>query len=653
MNHTIMSGFGFVKVAACVPRVFTGDVDANVDAIIAMAAEAGEHGASLATFPELSITGYTCADLFSQSILLDKAEAALIRICSHMDCNPGMPAVVVGLPLRWRGALYNCAALIYDGAVLGIVPKSHIPNYAEFYERRWFCSGAGISGESVRLDGCDVPFGVDLIFRIGIMSVGIEICEDLWVPAPPSSRLCRQGADVIVNLSASDDLIGKHDYLRSLIKMQSARCRSLYVYSSAGWGESSTDLSFCGNAMIACDGSLLYESPRFRPEGFIGYAVADLQTVRSDRMRTSTFGDASVELPRVRLIEAGSGLTSFFGFPEGDIPVNPAPFVPSDADDLASRCEEITSIQSWGLMRRLDATGCRKAVVGISGGLDSTLALLVTVKAFDALGIPRENIVSITMPGFGTTDRTHNNAWNLMGELGVTRMEIPIGEAVNLHFRDISQDPALHDATYENSQARERTQILMDMANKVGGMVIGTGDLSELALGWCTYNGDQMSMYGVNAAIPKTLVRYLVAWHADEADERTAALLNDIIDTPISPELIPANPDGTIEQKTEDLVGPYDLHDFFLYHTLRFGASPAKVFFLANLAFADRFPKAVVLKWLRTFYRRFFSQQFKRSAMPDGPKVGSVCLSPRGDWRMPSDAVSAMWLREVDSLSAD
>ena len=653
MNQSKILGFGFVKVASCVPKVSVGDVDANVSSILSMAKEAGEHGASLAVFPELSITGYTCADLFGQNLLLSKAESSLGYLCERMAENPGMPAIVVGVPLRWCGGLYNCAAILYDGRILGIVPKIHIPNYSEFYERRWFLSGSDIRKEQISIGDKIVPFGVDLLFHIAGMMVGVEICEDLWVPSPPSSDLCRKGADVIVNLSASDDLIGKHDYLRTLVVQQSARCRCLYVYSSAGWGESSTDLSFCGNAIIAYDGALLYESPRFRPEGFIGYAIADIHAVRTDRMRMSTFFEGASSLPECREIEGSRQLTSFFGFSANEIPVNPFPFVPADAANLAARCEEITSIQAWGLMRRLDATGCRKAVIGISGGLDSTLALLVTVKAFDSLGIPRENIVAITMPGFGTTDRTHDNAWNLMGELGVTRMEIPIGDSVKLHFRDIGQDESVHDATYENGQARERTQILMDMANKVGGMVIGTGDLSELALGWCTYNGDQMSMYGVNASVPKTLVKYLVEWHATESSEKVGILLRDIIDTPISPELIPANPDGTIEQKTEDLVGPYDLHDFFLYNTLRYGASPSKIYFLASIAFAERFSSEVILKWLRTFYRRFFNQQFKRSAMPDGPKVGSVCLSPRGDWRMPSDAVSAMWLKEVDALRVE
>ncbi len=654
MNSKDAIKYGFIRIAACVPEVKVADVDANVRAIMSMAAEARDEGASIALFPELSITGYTCADLFNQSFLLDKAIEGLREVVRSSACNPELPVMVVGLPMMIDGRLYNCAAVISKGKVAGIVPKIHIPNYAEFYEKRWFASGSllpaeGLIGLSIYgEDETKVPVGADLLFDINGAKVGIEICEDLWVPVPPSSNLCRKGAEVILNLSASDDNIGKHDYLLSLISQQSARCRCVYAYASAGWGESSTDLSFCGNAIIASDGSIIAASPRFRPHGFLETATVDIDLLRNERMKYNTFFDGAERLMPLRTINVPAPATG--DFDEAHLNVNPAPFVPSDSDNLAARCEEITSIQSWGLMRRLDATGCRKAIIGISGGLDSTLALLVTVKAFDSLSIPRENIIAVTMPGFGTTDRTHNNAWNLMGELGVTRHEIPIGDAVRLHFRDIHQDESVHDATYENGQARERTQILMDLANKEGGMVIGTGDLSELALGWCTYNGDQMSMYGVNASIPKSLVRYLVSWHASQSDEKVRNLLQDIIDTPISPELIPANPDGTIEQKTEDLVGPYDLHDFFLFHTLRNGFSPSKIFLLATRAFEGRFDKETILKWLRTFYRRFFSQQFKRSAMPDGPKVGSVCLSPRGDWRMPSDAVSAMWLKEVDSL---
>lgn len=656
------SRFGMVKVGACVPRVSVADVEANVEEIIRMAREAGHEGVSLAVFPELSLTGYTCADLFSQDLLLQQTLRGISGLCEAYSHESYLPAIVVGAPLRWSDAVYNCAVIINEGSVLGVVPKIYIPNYAEFYEKRWFKSGSGIVGEKINLSTSDlekeslsmqeVPFGTDLIFNINGMNVGVEICEDLWVPAPPSTQLCQQGADVIVNLSASDDNIGKHSYLLSLVSQQSARCRCAYVYASAGWGESSTDLSFCGNAVIACDGTLVATSPRFRPEAFMETAVVDIELLRNERIKYNSYSDNYSSLPDIRLIEdSGKSKICYPVLLEEDIAVNTAPFVPSDKNHLKERCEEITSIQAWGLMQRLAATGCKRAVIGISGGLDSTLALLVTVKAFDKLGIERENIVAVTMPGFGTTGRTHDNAWNLMYELGVTRFEIPIGEAVRLHFRDIEHNESIHDATYENGQARERTQILMDLANKYGGMVIGTGDLSELALGWCTYNGDQMSMYGVNASIPKSLVRYLVEWHAHEAGEKAAALLRDIIDTPISPELIPANPDGSIEQKTEDLVGPYDLHDFFLFHTLRNGFSPEKIFLLAKIAFKKRFSPEVILKWQRTFYRRFFSQQFKRSAMPDGPKVGSVCLSPRGDWRMPSDAKSRMWLAEMDRLA--
>lgn len=661
--------YGINKVAACVPQVKVGDVDANVAEITRLAVETGEmKGCTLAVFPELCVTGYTCADLFSQTFLLQKALKGLIKLCKN-SLTYGFPCVVVGAPLVIEGSLYNCAVVIGAGRIWGIVPKRHIPNYAEFYEKRWFASGAGQLNRKITLElGCpyneyeydseekklieDIDFGPNLLFRISNMTVGIEICEDLWVPSPPSSDLCRQGADIIVNLSATDENIGKHDYLLSLIRQQSARCRCAYVYASAGWGESSTDLVFSGNAIIAFDGSIVALSPRFNPFSFFESAFIDLELLANERMKYNTFADGASDLSPIKTVEVkGKGsLLMTHPYDYERLPVDPLPFVPSDAKDLTSRCEEITSIQSWGLMQRLEATGCRKAVIGISGGLDSTLALLITVKAFDALGIPRKNILAVTMPGFGTTDRTHDNAWNLMGILRVSRVEIPIGESVKKHFEDIGHDERIHDATYENGQARERTQILMDLANKVGGMVIGTGDLSELALGWCTYNGDQMSMYGVNASIPKTLVRYLVKWFALKSGKKAAKLLEDIIETPISPELIPANPDGTIEQKTEDIVGPYELHDFFLYHTLRNGFSPSKIYYLAKLAFRESDYYDVIKKWMLTFYRRFFSQQFKRSAMPDGPKVGSVCLSPRGDWRMPSDAVVKMWMREVENL---
>ena len=650
----------FPVVAAAVPRVRVGDIDFNVNEIVGLSKKLDEEGADVVVFPELCVTGYTCADLFMQQTLLDRAENALRTIACDLAAVKAL--VIVGAPLRRRGRLYNCAVALAGGNIIGAVPKIHIPDYNEFYEKRWFESGLGVEGEEMYVTGETIPFGTDLLFRSGGATVGIEICEDLWVPAPPSGRLARQGADVIVNLSASDELIGKHDYLRGLVAQQSGRCRCAYVYASAGWGESSTDLVFSGNAMIAIDGRIVAEGKRFCPSSQSVTARVDIDGLGSDRMCVRSFFDGAESLPPVRTLENPRESLTRKSFTveemvrggkaslDGLKGVSPTPFVPADSERLDAHCEEITSIQAWGLMRRLAVTGCKKAVIGISGGLDSTLALLVTAKAFDNLGLPRENIVAITMPGMGTTDRTHDNAWNLMGELGVTRREIPIGKAVALHFSDIGQDPERHDAAYENSQARERTQILMDVANMVGGMVIGTGDLSELALGWCTYNGDQMSMYGVNASVPKTLVKYLVSWHARRGTDEARRLLEDIIDTPISPELIPASSDGTIEQKTEDLVGPYELHDFYIFHTLRYGRRPIDIFRLARVAFAGKYDDATVLKWMRVFYRRFFSQQFKRSAMPDGPKVGSVCLSPRGDWRMPSDASSALWLAEVDRM---
>lgn len=649
----------FPVVAAAVPYVRVGDIDFNVNEIVRICEKFIPEGADVVVFPELCVTGYTCADLFRQQTLLDQTENALRTLAGKIAQFDAL--VIVGAPLRWRGRLYNCAVAIAGGNIMGAVPKIHIPDYNEFYEKRWFESGFGIEGEELDVTGEKIPFGTDLLFKSGGATVGIEICEDLWVPAPSSERLARQGADVIVNLSASDELIGKHDYLRGLVAQQSGRCRCAYVYASAGWGESSTDLVFSGNAMIAVDGRIVAEGKRFCPSSQCVTARVDIESLRADRMCVRSFFDGVESLPPVRTV-VNSDREEHHGFTvdgivnegkaslEGLSGVSPTPFVPVDSERLDAHCEEITSIQAWGLMQRLAVTGCKKAVIGISGGLDSTLALLVTAKAFDSLGLSRENIVAITMPGMGTTDRTHDNAWDLMGELGVTRREIPIGKAVDQHFSDIGQDPERHDAAYENSQARERTQILMDVANMVGGMVIGTGDLSELALGWCTYNGDQMSMYGVNASVPKTLVKYLVDWHAKRGTDEARRLLEDIIDTPISPELIPANSDGTIEQKTEDLVGPYELHDFFIFHTLRYGRRPIDIFRLARVAFTKKYDDVTILKWMRVFYRRFFTQQFKRSAMPDGPKVGSVCLSPRGDWRMPSDASSALWLAEIDRM---
>lgn len=646
-----MHNFGFFRLSANVPEVKLADPQFNARHIANLIDEASARNSRLSLFPELSVSGYSCADLFNQSLLLDKVEETLLslpQLCKKQT-------VVVGAPLRFNNRLYNCAVVVNKSGILGVVPKSFLPNYNEFYEKRWFASGIGIHGKSISIGSRnDIPFGTDLLFNIDGVKFGIEICEDLWVPVPPAASAVLAGADCILNLSATNELIGKHDYLLDLIKSRSATLRCAYVYASAGWGESSTDLVFSGNGIIAENGVILCQTKRFSIDGQSATTDIDIEKLRNDRRRFSTFSDPA-EFHNgeygYRLVDATPSEPLI---PDTDLlrAVNPTPFVPSDASNLRTHCEEIISIQAWGLARRLKTLGSGRLTVGISGGLDSTLALLVAVKALDMMGFPRKEITAVTMPGFGTTSRTRSNAWKLMELLGVSPLEIPIGKAVMQHFADIGQDPDLHDATYENSQARERTQILMDLANKTGGIVLGTGDLSELALGWCTYNGDQMSMYGVNASIPKTLVKHLVGWFASEAesngDSEIACTLRDIIDTPISPELIPAEGNAdTIGQKTEDLVGPYDLHDFTLFHFLRNSFSPEKIRFLAIRAFGDRFDTETIDKWMNIFFRRFFSQQFKRSCMPDGPKVGSVCLSPRGDWRMPSDASASAWIPKV------
>ncbi|WP_277088172.1 NAD(+) synthase [Alistipes sp.] len=592
-----MDSFGFLKVAAAVPHVRVGDCDFNAERMAAMADEAAQRGVEIVAFPELALTAYTCGDLLLQPALLDAADEALARLVRDTRKLP--LTMIAGAPLRHGQTLYNCAVVFTQGRILGVVPKTYIPDYTEFYENRWFASGAGISEETIPVAGQAADFGAGLTFEVNGTEFGVELCEDLWTVVPPSSHMALSGAKVIFNLSASPEAVGKHAYLRQLVAQQSARTIGGYVYCSAGFGESSTDLVFAGNGIIAENGKILREAKRFVLEEHI----------------------------------------------------DPMPFVPQDEAHRSQRCEEIFQIQSHGLAKRLVHTRCEKAVVGISGGLDSTLALLVAVRTFDKLQLDRTGIIGITMPGFGTTDRTYNNALELMRSLGVTVREIPIRDACLQHFRDIGLDPEDRSAAYENSQARERTQILMDVANMEGGLVVGTGDLSELALGWATYNGDQMSMYGVNASVPKTLVRHLVKWVADtESDAGARATLLDIIDTPVSPELLPADKDGRISQKTEDLVGPYELHDFFLYNFIRGGYRPAKILFLAEQAFRGSYDHATIRKWLEVFFRRFFSQQFKRSAMPDGPKVGSVALSPRGDWRMPSDASAAVWLKELETL---
>lgn len=641
-----MDNYGFVKVAAAVPQVAVADCARNAERIVALAQQAARRGVELVAFPELAVTGYTCADLFLQPALLDAADEALGEIMRQTRKLP--LALIVGLPLRHEDRLYNCAAVVAQGRLLGVVPKSYIPNYAEFYEARWFASGAGIEEERITAAGQEADFGTELTFAVNGAEFGIEICEDLWVASPPSSRLALNGAKLIFNLSASPEGVGKHAYLRELVAQQSARTHTAYVYCSAGFGESSTDLVFAGNGLIAENGTMLAQAARFSLDEQLTVADVDIERLEFERRRNTSF--------RMRE-EAGESTVIEMELPDAlkasalDRRVDPMPFVPADEAHRSERCEEIFQIQSHGLARRLAHTGCRCAVVGISGGLDSTLALLVTVRTFDKLGLDRRGILGITMPGFGTTDRTYRNALKLMEGLGVTVREIPIRDACLQHFRDIGLPESDRSAAYENAQARERTQILMDVANMEGGLVIGTGDLSELALGWATYNGDQMSMYGVNASVPKTLVRHLVRWAADtERDGATRATLLDIIDTPVSPELLPADREGNIAQKTEDLVGPYELHDFFLYNFVRAGFRPAKIAFLAEQAFAGSYDRETIVKWLRVFFRRFFVQQFKRSAMPDGPKVGSVSLSPRGDWRMPSDASAALWLRELEEL---
>ncbi len=649
-----MTEFGFLRVCAAVPDIKIADVRYNRDSIKRLYEEAADKGIDLMVCPEMCVTGYTCGDLFLQPALMEAAKDALFELAEMTSGHGTM--LVVGVPVMHDGRRYNCAAILHGGSIIAVVPKTHLPNYGEFYEKRWFESGEGISKSKVWENECEggIPFGTDIIVELGGVKIGVEICEDLWTPIPPSSKMAMAGAEVMLNLSASDELIGKHDYLLRLISQQSARCRCAYVYASAGWGESSTDLVFAGNAIIAEDGVIVENRRRFFTEPTLVARDVDVEKLRNDRAKFSTFFDSAPveDAYRIIRVEVGGVIDSSrkaLSDKDVSLTVDPHPFVPHDEGKLREHCEEIINIQARGLMQRLHVINGRKAVIGISGGLDSTLALLVTVRAFDILGLDRKGIIGITMPGMATTSRTRSNAVGLMEELGVTVLEIPIGDAVKQHFSDIGQDPKKFDVTYENSQARERTQILMDVANKENAIVIGTGDMSELALGWCTYNGDHMSMYGVNASVPKTLVKHLVSWFATELGGEAARILRDIVDTPISPELVPSGSDE-ISQKTEDLVGPYELHDFFMYHLLRNSFSPSKTYFLSRMAFKGVYDDDTILHWLENFYRRFFNQQFKRSCMPDGPKVGSVCLSPRGDWRMPSDASSRLWLDEIRKL---
>lgn len=639
--------YGFVKVAAAVPRVKVADCQYNAEQIEGMINEADEKGVQIIAFPELCITGYTCADLFAQELLLEKAEMGLVEV---MNNTRQLDIIcVVGMPVVTNTILLNAAVVFQRGKILGVIPKTYLPNYKEFYEQRWFTSARDVIDKTVRLCGQLAPVSSSLLFDTPDVCFGVEICEDLWSVIPPSSKLALKGAEVLINLSADNEGIAKHNYVRSLICQQSARCIAAYIFSSCGFGESTTDVVFAGNGLIYENGALLAESKRFSLEEQLIITEIDVERLRTERRINTTFSANSGDYKDMDCIHVTTEITN-------SRPLNltrkveALPFVPQ-GKTLNERCEEIFEIQVSGLAKRIVHTQSKTAVIGISGGLDSTLALLVCVKTFDKLGLSREGILGITMPGFGTTDRTYNNAINLMKELGVSIREIDIKAACVQHFKDINHNINVHDVTYENSQARERTQILMDVANQTGGMVIGTGDLSELALGWATYNGDHMSMYGVNVSIPKTLVKYLVDWVSrNEVEEDAAVILTDIVDTPISPELIPADEEGNISQKTEDLVGPYELHDFFLYYTMRFGFRPAKIYYLAGIAFGNRYNKETIKKWLHTFFRRFFNQQFKRSCLPDGPKVGSISISPRGDWRMPSDASSALWLKEIEEL---
>ena len=635
--YNIDMKYGFIKTAAAIPNVRVGDIKYNLQQIKNNLLQAAKQGVEVIVFPELSLTGYTCADLFRQDLLLSQAEKALAELVqqtARLDL-----LAVVGMPVRLVNALYNCAVVFQKGKILGVVPKTFIPNYAEFYEKRWFHSGAELPAAEMELAGQTVPIGTDLLFQYGGALLGIEICEDLWVPVPPSSLAVLAGAHIILNLSASNELAGKNNYLRQLILQQSARCCAGYVYASAGIGESSTDLVFTGNALIAENGTLLANGKRFETKEQLVVTEIDVEKLQAERQLRTSFAD-DVGPIDVRIIPCACASAQKNKLTRK---ISPLPFVPP-ADKRAERLEEILSIQVHGLAQRLRHTHCKTAVLGISGGLDSTLALLVTVRAFDLLGLPRKGIIGVTMPCFGTTDRTYQNALALMRLLKITLREIDIKAAVTQHLKDLQHPLSQHDITYENAQARERTQVLMDVANQTGGLVIGTGDLSELALGWATYNGDHMSMYGVNCGVPKTLVRYLVEYAAAQsADKKLRQVLEDILNTPVSPELLPS--DGKrITQKTEEVVGPYELHDFFLYYFVRFGFAPEKIYFLAQQAFGVRYKNAELKKWLSVFLRRFFAQQFKRSCLPDGPKVGSVSLSPRGDWRMPSDASVGLWL---------
>ena len=637
---------GFIRVAAASPKIKVGDVDYNIAKTVSLARKAAAKDTAVIVFPELGITGYTCGDLFEQKALLDKAKIGLFDLAEQTsDLNT---VIIAGLPYELGGKLFNVAAVIHQGDIIGIVPKQNVPNYSEFYEMRHFtpfCEKGVIMTED------DICFG-KAVFKCDDLSFAVEICEDLWVPSSPSVEYVKNGAQVIFNLSCSDEIIGKAKYRRDLVKMQSAKLMAAYVYCDAGFGESTQDLVFAGHNLIAENGKILSESKRFSNDNedeAVIYADIDLERLDADRRRANTFTSDIAGDDGIDIVEFDAEFADIIP----NRKISKTPFVPESRDDLAARCEDILNMQAAGLYTRLNAIGCKKAVIGLSGGLDSTLALIVTIHAFDKLGIDRKNIIGITMPGFGTTARTKNNSVNIAEQYGCTLREISISNAVIQHFRDIDHDINVHDITYENSQARERTQILMDIANQEGGLVVGTGDLSELALGWATYNGDHMSMYGVNCSIPKTLVRYLVSYESErtaEINESLSKALADIVATPVSPELLPPTEDGTISQKTEETVGPYELHDFFLYYMIRFGFTPSKIYRMALQAFEGSYDAETIYKWEETFLRRFFAQQFKRSCVPDGPKVGTVSLSPRGDWRMPSDASRNVWLDDLKTV---
>lgn len=682
---------GFIKVACAVPLVKVADCKYNVEQTEAQIAQAEKQGVEIIVFPELGITSYTCQDLFQQNLLLNASESAVLHL---LDFTRELDVIVIiGLPVIVGDLLLNCGMVIQQGRIVGVIPKTYLPDYGEFYEKRWFASSQDLKETTIRYAGQHIVVTSDpqIFMTSDGVQFGVEICEDVWAPVPPSNTLALAGADIIFNLSASDAVVGKYNYLKSLLSQQSSRTITGYVYAASGFGESTQDVVYAGNGLIYEKGTLLAEGKRFTFEGQIQTAQIDIEMLRAERRTNSTYVNAQRQVNnyakqkgfadhlspnQFAIFNNGSTIHYLQCLPclklydfKLDREINPHPFLP-DAERMDESCEEVLNIQSMGLATRIKHIGCRNVVLGISGGLDSTLALLVCVLTFDKLGYDRKGIIGVTMPGFGTTDRTYHNAIDLMRELGITIKEIDIRKSVNQHFEDIGHDSGIHDVTYENSQARERTQILMDLSNQLGALVVGTGDMSELALGWATYNGDHMSMYGVNAGVPKTMIRFLVRFYAQRLihEEHITRVLMDVIDTPISPELTPADEHGTIKQKTEDLVGPYELHDFFLYHFLRFGFRPRKVFLLAKKAFAETkqqphqgveddllkmtgcYDEETIKQWLKVFCKRFFSQQFKRSCLPDGPKVSSVSLNPRGDWRMPSDATSRLWLEECDSL---